>query len=129
MEATALFHGKEAAASVEQLVEEARQWASGPYAAALPKGNDLGAEERATVRRALSRFTALSEESLEQADLRVAPSRFYNELLRDRGLTVGRLHSRYHGRAYATARETPDNDPTFYGTDADIERPTARERR
>src|SRR3546814_5173384 len=99
--ATALFHGKAQAASVEQFVEEARQWAIGPYAAALLKGNDLGAEERATVRRELSRFTGLSEEFLEHADLRVAPSRFYKELLRDRGLTVGRLDSRYKiGRAH-----------------------------
>src|SRR3546814_15209039 len=66
MAATALFHGKAQAASVEQFVEEARQWAIGPYAAALLKGNDLGAEERATVRRELSRFTGLSEEFLEQ---------------------------------------------------------------
>ena len=40
------------------------------------------------------------------------------ELLRDRGLTVGRLDSRYTGRDYDSAGETPDNDPSFYGIDA-----------
>ena len=118
MAATALYHGKAQAPSVEGFVEEARQYALGPYAAALLKGQRLGAEERASVRRELSRFTGLSEAYLEQANLRVEPARFYKELLRDRGLTVGRLDSRYTGRDYDNAGETPDNDPSFYGIDA-----------
>ena len=118
MAATALYHGKAQAGSVEGFVEEARQFASGPYASALLKGQKLGADERASVRRELARFTGLSETYLDQADLRVEPSRFYKELLRDRGLTVGRLDSRYTGRDYDNAGETPDNDPSFYGIDA-----------
>ncbi|WP_294297386.1 peptidase S10 [uncultured Sphingomonas sp.] len=118
MAATARFHGKAGAATqTEAFVEEARRWATGPYAAALLKGNALPAEERATVRRDLARYTGLSEAYLEQADLRVTPARFYKELLRDRGLTVGRLDSRYTGRDFDNAGETPDNDPSFYGID------------
>jgi carboxypeptidase C (cathepsin A) len=118
MAVTALFHGKAQAASAEAFAEEARQFALGPYATALLKGQRLSAEERAAVRRELSRFTGLSEQYLEQADLRVEPARFYKELLRDRKLTVGRLDSRYTGRDYDAAGETPDNDPSFYGIDA-----------
>ncbi|MCJ8156706.1 S10 family peptidase [Sphingomonas sp. LaA6.9] len=119
MAATALYHGKaQSAGGVEQFVEEARRWAIGPYAAALLQGNALAGEERAQVRRDLARFTGLSETFLEQADLRVLPSRFYKELLRDRGLTVGRLDSRYTGKDYDNAGEEPDNDPSFYGIDA-----------
>ena len=118
MAATALYHGKAQAPSVEAFVEEARRYALGPYAAALLKGQRISPEERASVRRELSRFTGLSEAYLEQADLRVTPDRFYKELLRDRGLTVGRLDSRYTGRDYDNAGETPDNDPSFYGIDA-----------
>ncbi|HWH17484.1 MAG TPA: peptidase S10 [Allosphingosinicella sp.] len=118
MAATALYHGKAQASSTEAFVEEARRYATGPYAAALLKGQKLGGEERAAVRRELARFTGLSEAYLEQADLRVEPSRFYKELLRDRGLTVGRLDSRYTGRDYDNAGERPDNDPSFYGIDA-----------
>ena len=55
---------------------------------------------------------------LDRADLRVTPDCFYKELLRDRGLTVGRLDSRYTGTDYDSAGETPDNDPSFYGIDA-----------
>jgi len=118
MAATALYHGKVSGPPVEQFVEEARQFAIGPYAAALLKGQKISPEERASIRRELSRFTGLSETYLEQADLRVTPDRFYKELLRDRGLTVGRLDSRYTGRDYDNAGERVDNDPSFYGIDA-----------
>ncbi len=118
MAVTALYHGKASATSVEAFAEEARQWAIGPYATALLKGQKLQGEERAAIRRELARFTGLSETYLEQADLRVTPARFYKELLRDRGLTVGRLDSRYTGKDYDSAGDTPDNDPSFYGIDA-----------
>ncbi|WP_338446418.1 peptidase S10 [Pelagerythrobacter marensis] len=117
MAATALYHGKATAPSVEQFVEEARRFAIGPYAAFLLKGQNASASERAAVRAELARFTGLSEQYLEQADLRVTSGRFYKELLRDRGLTVGRLDSRYTGIDYDNAGETPDNDPSFYGID------------
>ena len=118
MAAAAHFHGKAQAGSVEQIVDEARAWALGPYASALLKGQKLQGEERAAIRRQLARFTGLNETYLEQADLRVTPDRFYKELLRDRGLTVGRLDSRYTGVDYDSAGESPDNDPSFYGIDA-----------
>ncbi len=118
MAAAAWFHGKADAPSVEAIVEEARRFALGPYAAALLKGQDLPTAERAAVRSELERLTGLSETYLENADLRVTDQRFYKELLRDRGLTIGRLDSRYTGHDFDRAGETPDNDPSFYGIDA-----------
>ena len=118
MAAVALYHGKAQSPSTEQFVEEARQFAIGPYASALLKGQKISSEERASVRRQLARFTGLSETYLEQADLRVTPNRFWKELLRDRGLTVGRLDSRYTGKDYDNAGESFDQDPSFYGIDA-----------
>ena len=123
MAATALYHGKvpagaNGAPSVEAFVDEARAWAIGPYATALLKGQKLQGEERAAIRRQLARFTGLSEAYLDRTDLRVSPDRFYKELLRDRGLTIGRLDTRYTGKDYDNAGEGPDNDPSFYGIDA-----------
>ncbi|HEY6916028.1 MAG TPA: peptidase S10 [Allosphingosinicella sp.] len=118
MAAAAHYHGKVPDAPLlETFVAEARQFALGDYAAALLKGQALKGEERADIRRRLSRFTGLSETFLEAADLRVTDRRFYKELLRDRGLTVGRLDARYTGRDYDNAGEEPDNDPSFYGID------------
>lgn len=118
MAAAAYYHGKVEASSVEAIAEEARQFAIGPYATALLKGQDLPDAERAAVRAELSRLTGLSETYLDNADLRVTSQRFYKELLRDRGLTIGRLDARYTGRDLDNAGETPDNDPSFYGIDA-----------
>lgn len=118
MATAAYYHGKVEAESVEAIAEEARRFAIGPFAAALLKGQDLPADERAAVRAELSRLTGLSERYLEQANLRVTAPRFYKQLLRDRGLTIGRLDARYTGEDYDDAGEYPDNDPSFYGIDA-----------
>jgi len=118
MAAVALYHGKASSPSVELFVEEARQFAIGPYASALLKGQKLTDQERASIRHQLAHFTGLSETYLEEADLRVTPARYFKELLRDRGLTVGRLDSRYTGKDADNAGENTDNDPSFYGIDA-----------
>jgi carboxypeptidase C (cathepsin A) len=118
MAAAAWYHGKVKAPSVEAIVEEARRFAIGPFASALLKGSELPADERAAVRKEMARLTGLSETYLEQANLRVTDQRFYKELLRDRGLTIGRLDARYTGTDFDNAGETPDGDPSFYGIDA-----------
>ena len=102
------------AASVAQA---AREFASGPYLAALMKGTALSQPEHDAIRRQLAQFTGLSETYLENANLRITPDRFYKELLRDRGLTIGRLDTRYTGVDLDRAGEGPDNDPSFYGID------------
>ena len=119
MAATAWFHDKVPGkpATVEAFVAEARAFAIGPYATALLKGNALTPTERAAIRPQLARFTGVSEQFLDRADLRLSPGRFYKELLRDRSLTIGRLDTRYTGRDYDSAGETPDNDPSFYAID------------
>jgi carboxypeptidase C (cathepsin A) len=119
MATTAWYHNKVAdkPADVATFAAEARAFAGGPYLSALFKGNRLAGEERASIRKQLSRFTGLSEQYLDNADLRVAPGRFYKELLRDRKLTVGRLDTRYTGVDLDAAGEEPDNDPAFYGID------------
>ncbi len=118
MAAAAHYHGKLEAPSVGAIVDEARRWAIGPYAAALLKGQDLGDEEHARIRRELAHYTGLSETYLDQVNLRVTPDRFYKQLLRDRGLTIGRLDSRYTGKDRDNGGEAPDNDPSFFGIDA-----------
>jgi carboxypeptidase C (cathepsin A) len=118
MAATAHFHGKGPKdVSLSDFVQEAREFALGSYASALLRGESLPDGERARVRAELARFTGLSESYLELANLRVRPDRFQKELLREHGLTVGRLDSRYTGRDLDAAGESPDEDPSFYGID------------
>lgn len=119
MATTAWYHRKMGTppATVAEAAQQARAFAIGPYAAALLKGNQLSADERASVRAELARLTGLSEAFVDRADLRVTPGRFYKELLRDRGMSIGRLDTRYTGRDYDAAGEEPDNDPSFYAID------------
>lgn len=118
MAATAHFHGKAGAGQpLAEFVEEARAFALTRYTQALVRGAALPAKERAAVRAELARFTGLSEAVIEQNDLRLHPERFQKELLRDRGLTVGRLDARYTGKDLDDAGEAPDEDPSFYGID------------
>jgi carboxypeptidase C (cathepsin A) len=119
MATTAWYHNKvpNKPVDVATFAAEARAFASGDYLLALMKGNRLGADERAAIRTKLSRYTGLSENYLDKADLRVLPGRFYKELLRDQRLTVGRLDTRYTGVDLDAAGEEPDNDPSFYGID------------
>jgi len=118
MSATAHYHKKAGSnLSLEAFVAQSRQFAQSDYISALLKGNKLSTAERATIRKKLAYFTGLSEKYIELTNLRVTYQRFSKELLRDQGLTVGRLDSRFTGKDFDNAGEYPDNDPSFYGID------------
>jgi carboxypeptidase C (cathepsin A) len=118
MAATAHYHGMAGSGtSVADWAQEARTFALNDYAHALLQGDGLSDEERVRVRKGLARLTGLSEAYLDRAGLRLTPGRFQKELLRERGLTVGRLDSRYTGVDADEAGERTDSDPSFYGID------------
>jgi carboxypeptidase C (cathepsin A) len=119
MAAVAWYHDKvpNKPATVGEFVAEAKAFASGEYITALMKGQALTGPERDAIRAKVARYTGLSEQYVERTDLRVSPGRFWKELLRDRGLVVGRLDSRYVGKDRDNAGEGFDNDPSFYGID------------
>ena len=116
MAATAWYHGKvkDRPADLRAFLVEARAFAVDEYAPALFKGNRLDPASRARIRQRLSRFTGLSEDYLEQADLRPLAGRFLKELLRAEGKTVGRLDGRYLGEDVDRLAEQPDGDPASY---------------
>ncbi|MDH5491313.1 MAG: hypothetical protein OEY14_05115 [Myxococcales bacterium] len=115
--ATAWLHHalEERPAELGQLLEEVKEFAIGEYAHALFQGSKLGAKEREAVVARLSRYTGLSRTWLERADLRIEIGRFARELLRDRGITVGRLDSRYTGMEPDAVGESLQDDPSFSG--------------
>lgn len=116
--ATAWYHNRVPGgrpASLEAFVEEARQFANGPYAAALLKGQDISPQEEDGVAQQMSRFTGLSVDYLKRANLRVNLSRFRKELLRGDRETVGRFDSRYTGVDDDAAGDSPDYDASSTG--------------
>jgi carboxypeptidase C (cathepsin A) len=98
-------------ADVAAFIGEARKYAQGEYAAALYKGAELTASEKAAVAKRVSYFTGLSEEYLVKADLRVNLSQFRAELQRKSGLTTGRIDARFTGYTYDLLEENAQGDP------------------
>jgi carboxypeptidase C (cathepsin A) len=111
--AVAWYHKvlKDRPADLPGFIEEARKYAQGEYAAALFKGADLSADEKAAVAKKLSRFTGLSEDYLMKADLRVTLSQFRVELQRSARLTTGRIDARFTGYTYDLLEENAQGDP------------------
>src|ERR1019366_8722328 len=111
--AVAWYHKalKNRPANLETFIDEARQYATGEYAAALFKGDKITTAEAATVAKRLSYFTGLGEEYLLKARLRPTLGQFNVELLRDRGLTAGRIDARFTGYTADLLSESAQGDP------------------
>jgi len=92
-------------------LKEAEEFALGDYAHALLKGDSLTKTERADIVKRLSQFTGISEQFIDRSNLRINDQHYFKELLRERGLTVGRLDSRLIGRDRLGVKETPEYDP------------------
>jgi carboxypeptidase C (cathepsin A) len=110
--ADAWYHGKIAnKPPLDAFVQQAREFASGPYALALQKGNRIGDAEKQSVAQQMAQLTGLSPDYILRSNLRVQPSRFQRELLRDRHQVIGRIDSRYVGTEPDQIGEQADYDP------------------
>lgn len=96
---------------LQMWLREAEDFALGEYASALLKGDALTKEERARIVEKVSLYTGISKEFVERSNLRINDQHFFKELLRERGLTVGRLDSRFTGRDRLGVTENPEYDP------------------
>ncbi len=97
---------------LRKVLEESRRFVWGDYMTALIKGSRLTPAERKDMAARVAKFTGLSPEFVEEANLRVSPGRFRKELLRDRRLMVGRLDGRYTGIDRDAAGESQEFDPS-----------------
>ncbi|MBA4446900.1 peptidase S10, partial [Cylindrospermopsis raciborskii CS-506_C] len=70
-------------------IKESEAFALGEYATALLKGGWLTAEETDRIATKMSYYTGLSKEYCLNANLRVEENRFYKELRRKDGLSIG----------------------------------------
>ena len=115
MAATAWYHRKLPAdlqkQSLQAVVAQAEAFAANEYTLALFKGRSLTGEARQRIVAQVARFTGVSEQFVERCDLRIDDSRYYTELLRDQGKTIGRLDSRFTGQDRDNAGELALTDP------------------
>jgi carboxypeptidase C (cathepsin A) len=113
------FHHKlppDLAQDMNKARQEAEQWASNDYAQALAKGDALTAQERQKIIDQMARFTGLSKEVIDEADLRINVRKFTHYLLIDQKVRVGRLDGRYTGPDPNGLLDTQFYDPTGSAT-------------
>ena len=115
--ATAWYHKRLPAdlqkRELRDVLKEVEAWATSGYMDALTKGDRLTAAERKAVAEKLARYTGVDAAYVERSDLRMPLSQYNRELLRDKGLVVGRLDSRLTGPARRDAGSSMDHDPAM----------------
>lgn len=115
--ATAHYHGvlsdEYQNMPVDAFYKEAEAFALGDYASALMQGARLSQEKEDEIVRQMSEYLGLTPDFIRRANLRISQGRFCKELLRDRGLTVGRFDSRFTGQDIDDVDDTYDYDPSY----------------
>lgn len=115
--ATAWYHKRLSPAmqakTVEQITQEARQFAANEYMPAMLRIDSLSATERGALADKFSSLTGLSRDFIERNNFRVDLGEFNKELLRSERRTTGRLDSRFKGIDRDAAGDGPDMDPSM----------------
>jgi carboxypeptidase C (cathepsin A) len=95
------------------VVAEAEAFALGDYTLALMQGARLSGAARENVARQVARYSGLSCDYVLKADLRPTDARYFKELLRARGLVVGRLDTRFTSQDRDDVGEHAETDALF----------------
>ncbi|MCH7413922.1 carboxypeptidase [Belliella sp. R4-6] len=80
---------------------------------AMAKGGSIDPAKRIEIAKKMAYYSGLSEKVILEHNLAVPTNFFWKELLRDQGLTIGRLDSRYKGIDKAGTGARPDFDPAL----------------
>jgi carboxypeptidase C (cathepsin A) len=96
---------------LDAFMVEVEQWAVTDYAATLLAGSAADPAQRRRTIEQMQRYTGLSQDYIEKANLRISAPEFEKELLRERGLVVGRLDARFTGPTGDMLDRTPSHDP------------------
>ncbi|MEX2123133.1 MAG: hypothetical protein WD795_04520 [Woeseia sp.] len=96
---------------IQAFMDVVEDFAIQEYAPALLAGRRLSNSDRQSVLAGLSRYTGLSEEYWDRANLRVDERSFTQELLRTSGKTIGRADSRFKGESINKLAESAPYDP------------------
>jgi carboxypeptidase C (cathepsin A) len=98
-------------AELQPFLREVETFAQDVYAPVLFKGRRASAAERQKVLEGLVRYTGISADYWDKANLRMDEGHFLQELLRSKGKVVGRVDSRYSGGTIDALSESIRYDP------------------
>lgn len=96
------------AKDLDEILPEVEAYTINELLPAMAKGGFLDEQKKKEVAAKMAHYSGLSEKVILQHNLDVPTSFFWKELLRDKGLTVGRLDSRYLGIDVKEAGDRPD---------------------
>nr|WP_241664463.1 peptidase S10 [Ningiella ruwaisensis] len=103
--------------SLESFLNEVRDFALKDYASTLILGDLATPEQLNLITEKLHQYTGLSKNYIQSSNYRIDEMLFMKELLRDRGLSVGRLDSRYLGEDASNVEARFETDPSGYAID------------
>ncbi|MFC7406854.1 S10 family peptidase [Georgenia alba] len=112
--AVAHYHGKHPGRALADVVAEAQAFADTDYTLALARGSRLGERERQQVAGRLAALTGIDIDHVLRSDLRLEHKAFFAELLRDQGLMVGRLDSRFTAHPGHLTLAEMEADPSYH---------------
>lgn len=98
---------------LEEILPEVEAFTIDELLPALARGGSLPADERSALAERYATYAGLDVGPVLQYNLAIPTSFFWKELLRDQGLTVGRLDSRYRGADRDDSGSSPDFDPAL----------------
>jgi carboxypeptidase C (cathepsin A) len=117
--ATAWYHHALGnAPPLNTLIAEVENFGLNEYLDALAQGAQLAPDRFNDVVAKLHQYTGLSDQYIRNSNLRIPYDRFENELLRERGLTVGRIDSRFQTPVLDRTEASPDWDATDAAIDS-----------
>jgi len=114
--ATAWYHKRlddSLQSDLKKTLEEVEEFALHEYALALLQGASLPEAKKQEIIQKLAHYTGLTEQYIQQTNMRINIYRFVKELLRDQRRTVGRLDSRFKGIDRDAAGEKSEFDPSY----------------
>ena len=91
-----------------EMLPEVEEFTINKLIPAIAKGGFIAEDEKMEVANKMSEYSGLSLESILQNNLDIPTRFFWKDLLRDQGLTIGRLDSRYLGIDRKDAGMGPD---------------------
>ena len=95
------------------ILPEVEEFTIKEYLPAVAMGGFLDDDRRNSIAEKVARYSGIDKQHILNHNLTLPTSFYWKELLRDEGLTIGRLDSRYRGIDQMDAGDRYDHDPAL----------------
>lgn len=113
--AAAWYHkmlAKDLQSDFQKALNESKEWANSEYMLLLARGDNINDKDKKELSQRLQRYTGLSEQFIKNNNYRIEVFSFIMELLKNKGLHIGLMDSRF--TSFAIPPDTTYyDDPSF----------------